>query len=105
MSMSMTRGPQPLARFAAELDLKRLHPVEQRLRREIGAGQRAGVNEPVLIGLPPGRRAVETRNGGELDPRLAPERTERATQRASLVANVAAERQGNVRPRVRTGLS
>src|SRR5271166_3684616 len=47
---------------AAELDLERLDPIEQRLRREAGPGQRAGVDEPVLVGLAPGRGAVEARD-------------------------------------------
>ena len=48
--------PPPLRRLAAELDLQPLDAFEQRLGLEIRPAERAGVDEPVLVGLAPGRR-------------------------------------------------
>ena len=57
--------PPALGGRAAELDLERLDPFEQRLRLKAGQAEGAGVDEPVLIGLAPGRGAVEAGDGGE----------------------------------------
>ena len=63
----------------------------------------AGVHEPVLIGLAPWGGAVEAGDRGELDPRLAGERAERAAQACRLVADIAAEREHDPRPAVVLG--
>ena len=52
------RSP-PLGGYAAEVDLERLHALEQRLGSQAGQAEGAGVDEPVLIGLAPRGGAVE----------------------------------------------
>ena len=89
--------PPSLRRRAAELDLQRLDAFEQRLRLEARPAESAGVDEPVLVGLAPGRRAVEAGDRGQFDLRLARNRAQRPAQACDLVADVAAEREDDAR--------
>ena len=98
-------GSPALGGYATKLDLERLDPLEQRLRREAGEAKRASIDEPVLIGLAPRGGAVEARDGGELKSRLAGDRPERPTQAQGLVADIAAEREHDPRPAVVFGHS
>ena len=82
----------------AEIDLEPLDPVEQRFGSEAGQRLRAGVDERLLVGLSPRRRAIQFRGGDEFDPRLFPERADRPAQRCGPVADVAAERKKNAGP-------
>ena len=73
-------GSPPLGGYAAEVDLERLHALEQRHGSEAGQAEGAGVDEPVLICLAPRGGAVEAGDAGELDPRLTGDRAERAAE-------------------------
>ena len=93
----MTRGPQRSVRLAAELDLEPLDAFEQRLGLEARPAERAGVDEPVLVGLAPGRGAVEAGDRGQFDLRLARDRAQRPAQALGFVADIAAEREDDAR--------
>src|ERR1700733_2135083 len=83
--------------LAAELDLQPFDALEQRLGLEARPAERAGVDEPVLVRLAPGRGAVEAGNRRQFDPRLACDRAPRPAQAHDFVADIAAEREDDAR--------
>ena len=90
--------PPSLRRLAAELDLERLDAFEQRLGLEARPAESAGVDEPVLVGLAPGRRCGRSgrRRSVRCSGSLAIARSARR-RLCDLVADIAAEREDDAR--------
>ncbi len=84
------RSPALLA-LALHVALDAEAGVEQRLGGKRRLHQRAGVEEPVLVGLAPRRRAIEPRDGGDAAIRPPVERLQGIGHGADGIADIAAE--------------